>query len=311
MASVTVIGCVQVDLLLSPVDALPAPGESAFVDGMSLRVGGAGANAALALHEAGIVPRLVGAVGDDHYGRWLLDQLAELGLTADIAVDPEQPTGLTVALEAPERERSFLTFLGITGSADAAIVPPSSLGADHVLICDYFCAPAMRGEPTRGLLGAARELGARTYFDTAWDPAGFPPPTRDEIDAILPLVDVFLPNEAEARALTGMDSVTDAGRALQKRSGGWVVIKLGAEGCMAFGPHGGRLAVPAPVVTPTDTTGAGDAFNAGLLAAFAAGQDWPDALAAATGLASSLVSRPSDQRYVVRGESVTLGKESG
>src|SRR3954447_23987914 len=309
MASVTVIGCVQVDLLLSPVHALPAPGASAFVDGMSLRVGGAGANAALALVEAGIAPRLVGAVGDDHFGRWILDQLAEFGLAGDIAVDPEQPTGLTVAVEAPERERSFLTYLGITGSATASIVPPGSLAADHVLLCDYFCAPAMRGEPTRELLAGARELGARTYFDTAWDPDGFRAQTRAELETILPLVDVFLPNEAEACALAGTDSVTRAGRALQRRSGGWVVVKLGADGCMAFGPHGGRLAAGAPVVEPMDTTGAGDAFNAGLVAALAAGEDWPAALGAATELASSLVARPSDHRHVLGSESVTLGKE--
>src|SRR3954453_20385245 len=301
MASVTVIGCVQVGLLLSPVDTLPAPGESAFVDGMSLRVGGAGANAALALGEAGIIPRLVGAVGDDHFGRWLLDELADFGLTGDIAVDPEQPTGLTVALEAPERERSFLTYLGVTGTAGVSIVPADSLAADHVLLCDYFCAPALRGEPTRRLLDAARELGARTYFDTAWDPNGFQRPTREELFAILPLVDVFLPNEAEACALAGTNSVTKAGRALQRRSGGWVVIKLGPDGCMAFGPHGGRLASPAPGVEPRDTTGAGDAFTAGLVAALAGGSEWPEALAAATALASSVVARPSDHRH----ESVT------
>jgi argininosuccinate lyase len=244
MQAVTVIGCVQVDLLLSPVYALPPAGASAFVEDMILRVGGAGANAALALAEAGLPPRLVGAVGDDHFGRWILDQLAEAGLADDITIDPEQATGLTVAVEAPERERSFLTYLGVTGTASAAIVPPASLAADHVLLCDYFCAPAQRGEPTRRLLGTARELGARTYFDTAWDPDGFQAETRDELHQILPLVDVFLPNEAEACALAGMDSVTKAGRELQRRSGGWVVIKLGADGCMAFGPHGGRLASP-------------------------------------------------------------------
>ena len=111
---------------------------------------------------------------------------------------------------------------------------------------------------------------------------------------------MFLPNEAEACALAGTESVTKAGRELQRRSGGWVVIKLGADGCMAFGPHGGRLTCPAPVVEPMDTTGAGDAFNAGLVAALASGRDWPDALTAATGLASSLVSRPSNHRHTVR-----------
>jgi sugar/nucleoside kinase (ribokinase family) len=247
-----------------------------------------------------MTPRLVGAVGDDHFGRWVLDQLGEFGLGEDIVVDPEQATGLTVAIEAPGRDRSFITYLGVTGTAGAAIVPPSSLASDHVLVCDYFCAPAMRGEPTRQLLQTAREQGARTYFDTAWDTDGFTEATRREIHTLLPLVDVFLPNEAEARALAGTDSVTKAGRALQRRSGGWVVVKLGADGCVAFGPHGGRLATPAPVIEPTDTTGAGDAFNAGLVSAFASGRDWPDALQAATGLASSLLARPSDDRHTVR-----------
>ena len=80
-----------------------------------------------------------------------------------------------------------------------------------MLVCDYFCAPAMRGEPTRLLLQTARELGARTYFDTAWDTDGFTAATREEIHAILPLVDVFLPNEAEARALDG-HRIRDQGR---------------------------------------------------------------------------------------------------
>jgi sugar/nucleoside kinase (ribokinase family) len=300
LTPVTVIGCVNVDLLLAPLVDVPPPGTAAFVDRMDLRVGGAGANAALALLEAGMTPRLVGAVGDDHYGRWALEQLAEFGLGEDIVVDAEQATGLTVAVEGPGRDRSFITYLGVTGTATAEIVPPSSLAAEHVLVCDYFCAPAMRGEPTRLLLQTARELGARTYFDTAWDTDGFSARTRAEIHAILPLVDVFLPNEAEARALAGTESVAKAGRDLQRRSGGWVVIKLGADGCMAFGPHGGRLASPAPVIETQDTTGAGDAFNAGLIGALAAGRDWPDALSAATQLASSLLARPSNDRHTVR-----------
>jgi sugar/nucleoside kinase (ribokinase family) len=300
VSSVTVIGCVNVDLLLAPLLDIPAPGTAAFVDRMDLRVGGAGANAALALLEAGMTPRLVGAVGDDHYGRWVLEQLGEFGLGDDIVVDGEQATGLTVAVEGPGRDRSFITYLGVTGTATAEIVPPSSLAAEHVLVCDYFCAPAMRGEPTRLLLQTARELGARTYFDTAWDAEGFTARTREELHAILPLVDVFLPNEAEARALAGTESVAKAGRDLQRRSGGWVVIKLGADGCMAFGPHGGRLASPAPVIETQDTTGAGDAFNAGLIGALAAGRDWPDALSAATQLASSLLARPSNDRHTVR-----------
>src|SRR5262245_3911904 len=234
--AVTVIGCVQVDLVLTPVDALPPAGASAFVDEMSLHVGGAGANTALALAEVGVTPRLVGAVGDDHFGRWILDRLAAFDLADDVYVDPVAPTGLTVAAEAPHRERAFLTYLGVYNSADEAIVPPESLAAGHVLLCDYFCAPPLRGEPTRRLLAAARDHGATTYFDTAWDPGGFPQATREELYTILPLVDVFLPNEAESWGLGGGDKVSKAGRGLRKRPGGWAVVRLGAAGCMPFGP---------------------------------------------------------------------------
>jgi len=211
--AVTVIGCVQVDLLLAPVAELPAAGASAFVEGMGLRAGGAGANSALALLEAGMAPRLVGAVGNDHFGRWLLETLGEFGLTDDVVVDPEQPTGVTVAVEAPGRERSFLTYLGVTRFA-------------------------------------------------------------------------------------GEEIVGKAGRDLQRRSGGWVVTKLGADGCVAFGPHAARLDAQAPAISPEDTTGAGDAFNAGLLAALARGEDWPGALAAANDLAARLLARPSSARHV-------------
>jgi sugar/nucleoside kinase (ribokinase family) len=311
MPSVTVIGCVQVDLVLTPVTELPHAGTSAFVDDMSLRVGGAGANAALALAEIGMAPRLVGCVGNDHFGSWIRDQLQPHGLAGDISVDRHGRTGLTVACEAPLRDRSFLTYLGVTATVSSAIVPPDALAADHVLLCDYFCAPGMRGEPSRELLAAGRAGGATTYFDTSWDADGWQDHTRDELFELLPLVDVFLPNEAEACALAATASVPAAGRLLQARSGGWVVVKLGASGCVAFGPGGTQLTSPAPAVEAADTIGAGDAFNAGLVAALAAERDWSDVLPAATAFASSVVARPSDGRHAATNANVASLNPSG
>jgi sugar/nucleoside kinase (ribokinase family) len=117
--------------------------------------------------------------------------------------------------------------------------------------------------------------------------------------ALLPLVDVFLPNEAEACAIAGV-AAGEAERAaaqLQAVSGGWVVVKLGARGCLAVGPNGAALSVPAPATEVTDTTGAGDAFNAGLVRALAHQAPWPEALDAAARFASSLISRPSSDRH--------------
>ncbi len=112
--------------------------------------------------------------------------------------------------------------------------------------------------------------------------------------ALLEHVDVFLPNEAEARALLGEDaSPEQLARELQEISGGWVAVKLGARGAFAAGPLGAELAVAAERVEVHDSTGAGDAFNAGLIAALGDGEDWPAALRAGTALAASIISRPA------------------
>jgi sugar/nucleoside kinase (ribokinase family) len=297
--AVTVIGCVQADVLMSPVSELPPSGATLLIDEMSVRTGGAGANAALAFAEAGLPVRLMGCIGNDQVGRWMSEELEPWGLADELVVLDSEPSGLTVALESPERDRTFLTYLGVNRLWEPSMIPADALSCDYLLFCDYFVAPGLRRDAGRQLLESARGSGARTFFDTAWDPEGFPPHTRAEVRALLPWVDVFLPNEAEACAIADVDAgdAPGAARKLQAVSGGWVVVKLGARGSLAVGPGGAELSAPAPVVEAADTTGAGDAFNAGLIRALSDDSPWPDALDAAARFASSLISRPSGDRH--------------
>jgi sugar/nucleoside kinase (ribokinase family) len=301
MAPVTVIGCVQADVLASPVTDLPPAGGTILTDEMSIRVGGAGANAALALSEKGMRVRLIGCLGDDALGRWMHEELEPVGLSEDLAVLENGSSGLTVALESPERDRTFLTYLGVNADWSAAMIPRDALDTQNLLLCDYFVAPRLQGEAAQNLLQATRAYGGRTFFDTAWDPNDFARDTRAQVAQVLQFVDVFLPNEAEACALAGLPpgAAGPAARKLQKLSGGWVVVKLGARGCLAAGPGGVELRVPAPRVRVVDTTGAGDAFNAGLVHGLSEGVAWPQALALATKFASTIVTRPSSERYRV------------
>jgi sugar/nucleoside kinase (ribokinase family) len=297
-ATVTIIGCVQADVVMSPVTDLPSPGGTLLTDQMTLRVGGAGANAALASVEAGLDVRLIGCIGDDQLGGWMRDQLTLASLADELIVVPGEASGLTVALESPARDRSFLTYLGVNAGWEAAMIPDDVLTCDNLLLCDYFVAPRLRGDAAHRLLDTAHTRGARTFFDTTWDPDGFPGKVRDEVRKLLPSVDVFLPNEVEACALADRaGDAVEAARALQAASGGWVVVKLGPSGCFAVGPDGTEIAAPAPAVEVADTTGAGDAFNAGLVHALAGGASWSDALAMATQFATTIIARPSDNRY--------------
>ncbi len=296
--SVTVIGCVQADVVMSPVSDLPSPGGTMLTDRMTVRVGGAGANAALASVETGMEARLIGCIGDDQLGGWMREQLAPAGLADELVVLAGETSGLTVALESPARDRTFLTYLGVNARWEPAMIPDDALTCENLLLCDYFVAPSLRGDAARGLLDTARARGGRTFFDTTWDPDGFPGKTRAEVGQLLPSVDVFLPNEVEACALADRNGdAADAARVLQAQSGGWVVVKLGPRGCFAVGPGGAEISVSAPAVTVADTTGAGDAFNAGLVAALGRGVDWEEALTVATRFATTIVSRPSNGRY--------------
>lgn len=299
MASVTVIGCVQADVLASPVSELPAPGGTLLTEQMSIRVGGAGANAALALAETGMLVRLMGCLGDDPLGRWMRDELARAGLASELLVVEDGSSGLTVALESPERDRTFLTYLGVNADWTASMIPTDALETENLLLCDYFVAPELQGEAAQHLLATTRSHDGRTFFDTTWDPDGFSVRTRARVAQVLEYVDVFLPNEAETCALAGVGSngVHAAARRLQELSGGWIVVKRGARGCLAAGPDGAQLEVPAPPVEVVDTTGAGDAFNAALVHALSDGAQWPEALLAATRFASAVVARPSNERY--------------
>ncbi len=302
---ITLIGNVNADLIVRDVSDLPPPGEEWQVDTVELRPGGAATNCALASAALGEAPRVVGSVGRDHMGGFLLGELTGAGLaTYDVWVVDEGSTGVSIAFEAPGRDRSFLTFLGCLATFEASMVPGDALAVRSVLLGGYFLLPALRGAGASDLLGRARANGATTYFDTGWDPSGWPTSTLDELGKILPLVDVFLPNGAEATAMTGAADPREAAAILQGRlaPGGWAVVKLGGEGSVAVGPAGAEAASPAPTTAALDATGAGDAFNAGLLSTMHAGADVPQALPFAVRLASAVVGRPSWDRYPSRAD---------
>jgi sugar/nucleoside kinase (ribokinase family) len=300
--SLHVIGNVQLDVLASPVEAMPPPGGDRVIDRIAVRTAGAAGNVSLALAALGAPHRLFGAVGDDDAGRWVAGELDRLGLADDVLVVPGQATGISIAVEAPGRERAFLTAHGVLSGYGPDQLPPDAVSADLVLLTGYFSLPGLRGEGTRDLLRRARAAGAMTFFDTGWDPEEWRGDAAREVLDLLPLVDVFLPNEPEALALTGASTAADAAAALRKYCPGWVVVKRGAEGVLAAGPDGELLELPAPPVDPIDTTGAGDSLAAGLLADLRDGHDMASALVTGVRVASTVVGRASSSRYPRRSE---------
>ena len=293
----------NVDVIARPVEAIPPPGTEHLVDRIEMRVGGAGGITALALAALGIKPRLIACIGGDLLGSLVREELRAGGVPVDdVTVMTEMGTAVSIAMEAPVHDRSFLISLACLALFGEGAVPEGALHANAVMVGGYFLAPRLRAVPTNGLLRTAKESGARTFFDTGWDPDGWRPSTRSEIRSLLPLVDVFLPNLDEAIAISGSRDAEAAARTLQRISGGAVVVKLGAGGCIALASDASVIRRAAPKVDLVDSTGGGDAFNAGLIAGLADGANLTEAVDMAVRVGTAVVSRPSSNRYPRREE---------
>jgi sugar/nucleoside kinase (ribokinase family) len=281
-----VIGDCNPDVLALGRDVTPEFGQrEKLVDSLSLTVGGSAAITAVAAARLGLRVALVAAVGADPAGEFMLGELARAGVgTAAVAVRDDAPTGMTVALSRGA-DRAILTAVGAVASLTAADVPgPLLARARHVHVSSYFLMEDSLGPGLAALLRAARDAGAGTSLDTNWDPSGRWGDGR--LRAALAEARLLLPNEAEALRLAGRPGL-DAAAPVLTGGGAALVVKLGERGALCIdGPRQDHICLPP--VTAVDATGAGDCFNAGLIAGLLAGMALP--AAAAVGCAAGALS---------------------
>jgi ribokinase len=252
--------------------------------------GGAGANVAVHLARLGTAVVLAGCTGDDAAGRGLAAELAAAGVALRLRTVAGAATGTIVSLVEPGGQRSMLADRGANLALRPDDVPAPPPGG-HLHLSGYtLLDPGPRGA---GLAALAAAVAAGCTISV--DPASTGPLTRYGVDRWLAdtaAATLLLPNADEARLLTGCADPADAARALARRHR-IVAVSLGADGALWAS---GALLVHRPALGTdvVDTTGAGDAFAAGLLAAWLAspGVDPGDALDAGLARAAEVVRRP-------------------
>jgi ribokinase len=263
-AQVVVVGSFMTDLVVR-APRRPQPGETVVGTGFERFLGGKGCNQAVAAARAGATVAMVGRVGDDEYGRDFLELLEREGIYAGhVVVDPAEGTGIATPLVEPSGENSIVIVprananVGV-GDVDAAST--AILGA-RVLLLQLELPLEVVATSAR----CARGAGALLVLN--------PAPAVGDLGAFEGLVDVLVPNEVEAAALTGIDDdPLAAAKALRERFGCAVVVTLGAQGSLVLPLDGAHEALPAHAVAAVDTVGAGDAYCGTLAARLAAGDD--------------------------------------
>lgn len=265
MKRILVVGELNVDLIMSGLPSLPVLGKELLCQDFQLVVGGSSSICACWMAgvgdhaHPGAKVDFWGKVGCDPYGDFLIEALQAQGVgTKNVIRDPEIRTGATISLTYPH-DRAMMTFLGAIADLQLGDIDLGQLkDYDHLHSASIFLQHQLRPD-LPALFEAAQHAGLTTSLDSGWDPV-------DEWQGVLDIldhVDFFLPNETEALHLSGETTVEQAARALS-RYAKTVIVKRGAQGALGQS-RGETWRVPGFSVTPVDTTGAGDAFNAGFV----------------------------------------------
>lgn len=282
---VLVIGSINVDLVVR-VRGLPAAGQTVSGGTFARHFGGKGANQAVGAARAGAAVTMIGAVGDDEFGRAALVDLAAAGVDVSrISALAGVATGLALIVVDERGENQIAVAPGANAAVNGVAVDAAMSGY----------APAEAG----GILLANFEIadealvaGARAALAHGMSVVINPAPSRDPSPDLLALAPILVPNEHEAEALTGEREPMDAARLLSGRTGAPVIVTLGAAGALVYEPGGTPEAerLPAPIVDAVDTTGAGDSFCGALAAGLAGGCSLREAAIAAVQAASESVT---------------------
>jgi sugar/nucleoside kinase (ribokinase family) len=283
---VLVAGEINPDLILSG-NITPEFGQvEKLVENAHLEIGSSSAIFACGAARLGLKVAFIGVCGDDLFGQFMLDamQARSVDVSNIIRVSGGQ-TGLSVILNSSS-DRAILTHPGLIAALRASDIPDNLLRQTrHLHVASYFLQTALQpGLPD--LFQRAHSLSVTTSLDTNWDPSGEWTGVLD----LLQWVDVFLPNAAEACAITGLADIESAADELAKHAG-IAAIKQGAQG--ALGVQGKHLTTISSIpVNVVDTVGAGDSFDAGFIYGFIKGWDLEKSLrlAAACGALSTQAS---------------------
>lgn len=274
MLEVASVGIFVADVVARPVRGTATKGTLELVDEVVLCTGGSAASTGYSLARFGIQSAVIGRVGHDGFGDFMVREAARHGAESLLIRDASVATSATQVLVDPEGERTFIHALGANAKLVASDVDLEGLkakGTKLLHLAGFFALPALdnpNGEPTRDLFARAKAMGFLTSLDNVWDATG----EWERIHPVLPYADFFYPSLPDARHITGLqEPEAIAERLFEMGVGKAVVIKMGPEGSFAMNRAGERYRVGILQVPSIDGTGTGDAYIAGFLAAWLRG----------------------------------------
>lgn len=258
---VIVVGELNVDLILNQLDSFPEIGKEKLADEMTFTLGSSSAIFASNLSSLGSNVAFIGKIGNDIFGQFCKDELERKGVdTSMILIEDELKTGATLVLNFGE-DRANVTYQGSMKylSVDDITAKMLSKGK-HLHFSSYFLQPGFK-DKLYILFGKAKKAGLTTSLDIQWDPVE---KWDFDYERILPVVDVFLPNEKELLAITKQSSVESAIDVINEYRS-VIVVKRGKNGSVISYDNEFKPCEAFSNDQVVDAIGAGDSFNTGFI----------------------------------------------
>jgi sugar/nucleoside kinase (ribokinase family) len=262
---VSVIGLYILDVLGRPVSRIPDGGGVDFIEEIRLTVAGTAGGTVIDTAKLGLKSLAVGAVGDDEKADWVLMTMQKHGIDSSAMQRIKGvPTSATILNVRPNGDRPALH---VRGASDHFSVPhemyEQAFSAPFVMLGGTGLLARLDGEGGLALLREAKKRGRTTVFDLIGATAN----TAKIVLPLLPHIDYFMPSIEEARAMCGKEAASDCADFFLGRGAQCCVFTLGPHGAYYANCDGVRIMSPAYDIKVVDTTGCGDAFDAGFITA--------------------------------------------
>ncbi|NOZ24193.1 MAG: sugar kinase [Planctomycetes bacterium] len=272
MSDVVCLGIFVADALGRPIDTIPEKARLQLFDRMELHTGGCAVNTGIAMAKLGTDVGVIGKVGDDGFGDFLIKELQSAGVdTRGVVRDKEASTSFTFIMIASDGERRFLHTMGANATFCIDDVNMDIVKEAKLLhVAGSYLMSTFDGAQTAEVLRQAKEAGVTTSLDTAYN---------DRLDDWLgvikpsfPYIDYFVPSIEEAERISGKKTPKDIAEFFRDNGCRNVGLKLGREGCYV---RTGDVEVKVPIykVETIDSSGAGDCWIAGFLTGVINGWD--------------------------------------
>ncbi len=262
MSEVVLFGDINVDVLMS-IPQFPDPGGDAMAEQVTLRPGGSVANTVIVLAKLGMSTKIIGRTGDDHWADIAMQPITNVGVdVSEVSRDPHDSTGLIFIPVTRDGERTMFSYRGANiRKSSAEISSQIFSGARLLHISSYNLLESPQKVATRRALDFALTAGLGISMDIGVEPAIR---IASDLVELLPSLSHIILSMEEAQRLVHKTTPGSAADELLLRGVEVVGLKLGSAGCLVADANN-RHTLPGYEVVSVDTTGAGDAFCAGLL----------------------------------------------